>query len=240
MSKKQSTQNRELVTVASYAVMQAEPDALGAMLRTNVGPQGLSVFDLDTVKTPAGGGTTFVVPTIDGEEEAKELRGVIVGFKDLRSYWRTGFDESGGGTPPDCSSQDMVRGDGDPGGECARCAFSRFGTAGRAQACQQRRLLFLVREGDLLPIVVSVSPASLKSVRQYFLRLASHAVPFYGVLSSLSLERDKNRDGIAYARISVRSLGGLAPDEAARMAQYAAALRPALERVQLDDAASAA
>lgn len=240
MSKEQSTQSRELATVASYAVMQAEPDALGAMLRTNVGPQGLSVFDLDTVKTPAGGGTTFVVPTIDGEEEAKELRGVIVGFKDLRSYWRTGFDESGGGTPPDCSSQDMVRGEGDPGGDCARCPFSKFGTSGRAQACTQRRLLFLLRECDLLPIVVSVSPASLKVVRQFFLRLASHATPYYGVVSSVTLVRDKNRDGIQYSKILISAAGRLTPEETARMHGYAEALRPALERVRMDSVTEAA
>lgn len=233
MSKEQGAETKALATVASFAVMQAEPGALGEMLRTNVGPGGLSVFDLDTVKTPAGGGTTFTVPTVDGEEDAKELRGVIVGFKDMRSYWRTGFDESGGGTPPDCASQDMMQGEGDPGGDCARCPYSKFGTAGRAQACQQRRLLFLVREGDLLPIVVSVSPASLKPVRQFFLRLASHGVPYYGVVTRLTLEKDKNKDGITYARITVAMAGRLPEEEAARMKSYSEALRPALERVQL-------
>ena len=239
MGKEQGTETKALATVASYAVLQADQGALGEMLATNVGPGGLSVFDLDTVKTPAGGGTTFTVPSVDGEEEAKELRGVLVGFKDMRSYWRTGFDESGGGTPPDCSSQDMVHGEGDPGGECARCPYSKFGTAGRAQACQQRRLLFLVREGDLLPIVVSVSPASLKPVRQFFLRLASHGVPYYGVLASLTLAKDKNRDGIAYSKITIAMAGRLSSEEAARMRSYSEALRPAIERVQLQDSAAA-
>lgn len=239
MSKEKETTSA-VATVASYAVMTAEPSALGEMLATNVGAGGLSVFDLDTVKTPAGGGTSFTVPTVDGEEDAKELRGVIVGFKDMRSYWKTGFDESGGGTPPDCSSQDMVRGDGDPGGDCGRCPYSKFGTAGRAQACTQRRLLFLVREGDLLPIVVSVSPASLKPVRQFFLRLASHGIPYYGVVTRLGLEKDKNKDGISYSKISVATAGRLSGEESARMKSYAEALRPALERVQLTDATAAA
>ena len=229
-----------VATVASWAVMQSDPAALGEILATNMGPGGLSVFDLDTIKTPAGGGTSFLVPSVDGEEEAKELRGVIVGFKDLRSYWRTGFDESGGGTPPDCASQDMVHGEGDPGGDCARFPFSKFGTSGRAQACTQRRLLFLLREGDLLPLVVSVSPASLKVVRQFFLRLASHATPYYGVVSNVSLARDKNKDGIAYSKILIQAAGRLAPEETARMHQYAEALRPSLERVRMDADAAAA
>ena len=231
-----------VATVQEYAVMQSEPGQLAEMIATNLGGSSVSAFDLDTIKTPAGGGTSFVVPGLDGETEAKELRGVLVGFKDTRSYWREGFDESGGGTPPDCSSQDMIRGEGDPGGLCSRCSLNRFGSAakGNGKACSERRLLFLVRESDLLPIVISVPPSGIREARKFFLRLLSQRTPYYAVIVRLTLARDKNRDGIAFSRIVLDTAGRLPEAEAEKMRAYAESLRPVIERAQVAEDVEAA
>lgn len=229
-----------VTVVGSYAVMQ-NAEQLREIMAANVGASGISAFDIDRIKVPAGGGTTFEVPSLEGPQDAKDVTGVIIAWRDARGYWRESFDATGGGTPPDCASDDGVTGIGDPGGDCATCPLAAFGSAmksngeaGRAQACKQTRLLFVVREGDLLPILVVVPPSSLGGVRKYFLRLASGAVPFYGVLTRLELAKDRNKDGIAYARIEPSMVGRLSPEESARMKAYAESVAPALAAVRVD------
>ena len=223
--------------IGSYAVMQ-RAEELREIMAANVGTGGVSPFDIDRVKVPSGGGTTWEVPSLAGPVETKELRGVIIAWRDPRGYWRESFEDTGGGTPPDCSSDDGVTGLGDPGGDCAVCPLAQFNTArggaGRGQACKQTRLLFMVREGDLLPIVVVVPPSSLSPMKKFFLRLASSAVPFFGVVTELTLERTKNKDGIAYAEVTPRMVDQLSPEERARMKAYAESVAPAMAAVRVD------
>lgn len=229
--------------IGSYAVMQAD-ETFSAAIAANIGSGGITPFDLDRVRVPAGGGTTFEIPGLDGVAEAKTLEGVIVHWRSPRGYWRESFDATGGGTPPDCSSDDGITGVGDPGGECGSCPLARFGSSekGRGQACRQMRLLFMVREGDRLPIVVVVPPSSLKEVGRYFLRLAGNSVPYYAATTRLELRKTKNKDGIGYSEI-VPSIGArLTQEETSRILDYAKGLAPVFAAVKVDqnDAADAA
>lgn len=227
--------------IGSYAVMQ-RGEKLREIMAANVGTGGVSPFDIDRIKVPSGGGTTWEVPSLTGVVETKELRGVVIAWRDARSFWRESFDATGGGTPPDCSSDDGISGQGDPGGDCAVCPLSQFesemrnGKPGRGQACKQTRLLFVVREGDMLPILVVVPPSSLAVMRKFFLRLASSAVPFYGVVTELTLSKTKNKDGIAYGEIVPKMVAQLSPEECDRMRAYAAIVAPVLAVVRVDRA----
>jgi hypothetical protein len=171
---------------------------LPALLADNVGPDGVSVFDLDRVTMPSGGGLSFTVPDIDkGEKAVNEIKGIIVAYQDVRAYWQQGLDESGGGTPPDCSSDDCRLGVGEPGGQCKQCPMAQFGTAsnGKGQACTQRRRLFILRENDIMPIMVSLPPTSLKPIKQYFWRLATHRyTSYYKVITKLGLAKIPGAD----------------------------------------------
>jgi hypothetical protein len=58
------------------------------------------------------------------------------------------------------------------------------------------RLLFMIQEGDVLPFVVALPPTSVKPAHQYFVRLASRAVPYFGVMTEVTLEQTKSNGGL--------------------------------------------
>lgn len=219
---------------AEYAILRSDPKKVGDLVKANVGRDGISAMDLDRIKIPAGGGQAWTIPTIDGEDVAKEFVGVIIYHKTGRLYWKEKF--AGQGQPPDCVSDDGVSGVGAPGGDCARCPLSKFGSdsnGGKGQACKQVKMLFVLRPGDLLPVAVSLPPTSLAGARKFMLRLASQALPFYAVAVRFALEKTKNSRGIEYSRALLAVAGRLEPEQSAAMKQISDALRPHLDRVRV-------
>ncbi len=218
---------KEVAKIEEYAIMVPDTN-IGDIIRENLGGEQISAFDLDRIIVPAGGVTTWTVPTLEGEEEMKALSGIIVHTKNPRVYWQEDF--GGGGTPPDCVSEDGIEGLGDPGGKCAQCALSQFGTgkSGRSQACHQRRLLFLVQPDSLLPLVIDVPPSSLKPSKKYLLRLASQRKPAYSVVTTLTLVKAQNQDGIAYGQIAFAAAEEVPNLDVVRA--YAQQLKPHLDR----------
>lgn len=207
-------QTNEVVVVEpmSYAAVKMNVDVT-EVIKTNLGNIKISPLDLDQIKIPAGGGTTWTYETIDGEEETKAVEGIIVYTTTTRVYWATSFEESGGGSPPDCVSIDMVHGRGEPGGLCPQCPLSEFGSAknDRAQACQERRFIFIVLPNAALPYVINLPPSSLNPSKKYLLRLASNGVNFYERISRIELETDKNADGIKFSKAKF-SVAGPVPN----------------------------
>ena len=232
-----ATRDERPPAIADYALVTGGAKDVAEAIRANVGDRPLDEFTLDRIKVPGSGGTVWSVPSLDGDIDAKEIEGVIVAWKEPRAYWKTSFDESGGGTPPDCSSNDSFHGVGSPGGECMKCPLAAFGSAdgkkegekGRGQACKQVRQLFIIQENSLIPIVITVPPTSLQGARKYFLRLASNGVPYYGVTTKFMLSKDKNTDGIPYARIDMVVGKRLNDAEIDIIRDYGAAFRPAIE-----------
>lgn len=224
--------------LAQYAIMStdgADGADVATILRENVSGN-LSAFDFDRLRVPAGGGTSWEVPTLDGIKSEPFVEGVIVHFTDPRAYWAQEFE--GGNVPPDCSSDDGVVGVGQPGGACAKCALAQFGSdvreksgktvQGRGQACKQMRQLFLLTAAARLPYVLMAPPTSLNNLRKYFLRLASAATPFYGVVTRLALASDKNADGIKYSLIEPTMTARLTPGEVEKIRAYQSAIRGAM------------
>jgi hypothetical protein len=238
MPKQKDEETSAVSVIGNYAVMAAGSD-IAAAIAANLGAGAVSAFELDRAKVPAGGGTTWEIPSLDGTIEAKEIDGVIVGWRAMRSYWAESFDSSGGGTPPDCASEDGVIGVGAPGGECAACPLASYGSAtkGGGQACKQTRLLFVLRENDHLPIMVSVPPSSLKEVSRFFLRLAGQGLKFSDCVSRFTLRKTSNKTGIAYSEINLTLVSRLDGGEREKIAVYAAGLAP-LMRASAQDSTS--
>ncbi len=82
----------------------------------NFGGSQLTLADLDKVKIPSGGFTSWSINSIEeeGEVEVKELHGIIIAWADKKSWWVKSYGESGGKEQPDCKSNDMVHGVGSP------------------------------------------------------------------------------------------------------------------------------
>lgn len=229
--------NKALVTINEYAVMQHDPDSLKAVIAGNLGQRGANQGDLDRIKVPAGGSTTWSIPTIDGELDTKNFDGVIVAWKEPRAYWLSSFGSSGGGTPPDCSSEDGLVGVGNPGGDCWPCPMSQFGTAtrddgkpGEGQACRQMRLMAIIQQDDLVPMLLAAPPTSLQPLRKYFLRLARRVTPYYGVVTRFTLTKAKSKGGVEYSQIEANALETLGTDQLTKMQAYAKTIEKSLER----------
>lgn len=239
----------------SYAIMLADPTEFREALEVNSGGQRISPFDLDVVKLPSGGMTAWTIPDIiEGEVIAKSIEGIVTLQRSIRSYWRESLDEKGGGSPPDCSSQDGITGYGLPYGhpdleiqydaegvqqpmdghkgafDCASCPLAQFGSAtkGGGQACKQNRLLFVLTPDSSLPMVVKVPPSSLRVVQSFMLKLSGKSIPMYGAVISLSLKKVSNSANIDYAEIVPALVAQLSPEETARMKAVHASLKPLL------------
>lgn len=205
-------------------------------VRANLAGEPITPADLTRIKMPSGGATFWLIPTVDGEESAKALEGIIVHTCKRRAFWPTAKIT---GEPPMCASSDCIVGIGEPGGLCKTCLYNVFGTAqqedgtpGRGKACKERRLVFLLREGRHLPDVVDASPGSLKRLRQWLLQLAP--MKYCQVVTRLELEADTSRDGWPFARIKLTKLAELPPDAAEKILRYAQSLQELFAAVQIE------
>jgi len=225
-----------LVKVSNYAITKHEPQELLDVVRTNVGDGSIGAFDLDRISLPTGGSTTWEYETIDGEASTKELVGVLVGHRIARAFWKESGDDAKLGVPPDCRSDDAVIGIGEPGGSCEECPLAKFGSAddGRGQRCKQGRMLFLITDDVLLPYMIVATPSSLQNMKKYLLRLSSHAVRYFHVVTKLELEKKVNPDGKPFAVIKPSIVERLSDETKGHFEAVAKALAPVLAAQALE------
>lgn len=219
---------------SSFLALRMPEQELRDLIQTNLGGGTLDVSVLDRVKTPTGGRTKWDVPTLDGEETVETISGVIIHWATRRAYWENTEPD---GSPPDCSSPDAFNGFGNPGGQCQACPLNVFGTdqkGGPGKACTEFRQMFLLQEDAIIPLVINAMPGSLKTVQQYFVRLLRAGVPSTAVVTTLKLERAANSTGQEYAKIIPVAGQRLDPDARARMEHLADQLKPAFERVIIE------
>ncbi|MFH1553331.1 MAG: hypothetical protein ABII76_00445 [Pseudomonadota bacterium] len=225
-----SRKNEMVQFSAQYPVL-AEGGDLAEIAKANIGEgETLSPFDLPRVKVPTGGGLSWMVQAIDGEQAVKKITGIIVAWGDVRAYWPESFGSS---VPPACSSTDNKTGEGEPGGSCRTCPHAQWGSAvnaagvsTRGQACKSMRRLIVLQPESALPISVTLPPTSIKPCRMYFARLLSAKAPYWGAVTEITLEKATSRDGVDYARatFAVASVDGepalLAPEDAESVRRY--------------------
>lgn len=201
---------------------------IGEVIAENLGGETLDIGNLDQIKVPAGGSKMWSIPTIDGDLDKHEFTGVLIHTKLSRVYWEEKF--SGGGSPPDCFSTDMITGVGNPGGVCSKCPQNEFGSAdnGRGKACSEKRMLFFLTEDNMLPVVVVVPASSLEAAKNYLIALTTkHRVKKHEIITKLTLEVDQNKDGIKYSKIKFTP--GARLENAAEVKKYAADIMPMLD-----------
>jgi hypothetical protein len=215
-----------------FLIMTVPKGEISLILEENLGNSGISVNNLPRIKVPGSGGTTWTRPSVDGPRDTRELVGVIIFTKNVRTYWEESFDESGGGSPPDCYSPDAEYGigvwaDKVPDRKCGNCPMAKFKEDGTGQPCKESRLIFMVLEDELLPIVIKAPVMSLDNARTYLLGLSSRMQRIHAVYTRLTLEADKNARGIPYAKIIFEKAGDV--EDPSVTADYAASIRPHLE-----------
>jgi hypothetical protein len=128
-------------------------------------------------------------------------------------------------------------GQGTPGGYCSKCPLAQFGSAdnGKGQACKQMRQMFIVRENDILPLVITLPPTSIKPAKQYFMRLASKGIKYAHVVSRISLEKAKSADGITYSKAVFSLVKQLEPAVCTKIDAFTESIRPMLETAAIEN-----
>lgn len=223
--------NTEIAVSEGFAAL-AGNDMLAEAMADDC--QGLE-FSFDRVKLPAGGGTAFEIPSAESDEMemAKDITGVIVYNHPAFAYYRDKY--AGGNNPPDCGSFDGVTGTGVPGGSCASCPYNRFGSGdGQSKLCKNKRMLYILREGELFPMVLSLPTGSLRSFTNYVKSQLSRGRKLSHVVTKITLKKATNSSGIAFSQAVFTFDRMLTADERAAVAgvtetvkAYAANLTPA-------------
>jgi hypothetical protein len=184
--------------------------------------------DLPRLRIPAGGGTTWELPT---GEAVKALDVIIVHRQLTRAYWPTAFD--GGSEPPACASDDAVTGIGDPGGSCATCPYAQFGSSGRGQACRLITRLFITRAPGQFPMLLALPPSAAAIARQYIVNtLIATGLPYWGLRTTIALRRIQSAGGVTYSVPEFSAGQALDPDELAEVEAMRSALIPALSTLR--------
>ena len=189
-------------------------------------------FQLERIKLPSGGMTAFEVPAGDGEnmDLAKEIEGVILYNHPVYSYYVEAY--KGGNNPPDCGSFDGVTGSGNPGGTCKNCPFNQFGSGeGKGKACKNRRMLYILRENEIFPMMLNLPTGSLKGFTKYVQSLLTRGKRPHQVVTKISLRKANNSGGIEYSQAVFKAVRVLDEKEqtgidtmVAQMKTYAANL----------------
>jgi len=121
------------------------------------------------LKIPTGGALQFELPGGNPEdpEYAKTVEGVILHSHSANAYWLPDEEETENNSPV-CSSFDGVNGVGTPGGACAACPLNAWGSGGgKGKACKNMRHVYLLRDGEFIPLQVVLSPTSLASYNEF-------------------------------------------------------------------------
>lgn len=194
--------------VSNYSLVKSDID-FASTLEENLGDTEIGLFDLRVLKVPSGGGINWEIEDSDAEGGLRSERfveGVIVNIVDVRNYWKTGMDEEGASnTPPDCFSYDLVNGFGVPGGLCANCEYSKFGSGKNgSQACKHNRLVFVMMEDSVLPTIIKAPPTSIKPIKKYMMDLIQKGIKRHCVVTKFSLKKVTAQGKPAYAEIEMR------------------------------------
>jgi hypothetical protein len=146
------------------------------------------------VKIPSGGALQFELPGDDPEnpDYSKYLEGVILFNHASGAYWPEGSEYDENSTPL-CSSVDGKIGYGAPGGACAVCELNRFGTDGKGKACKNMRVLYLLRDGEYMPIQLTLPPTSIRPFSDFMnVAFVSRRRPTWGSVVQIGLKRMNN------------------------------------------------
>lgn len=208
------------IDVNQYALI-ATPGAMDDLkeaIEENMGEgSGLSLKNLTRIKTPSGGNTVFQITTPEGIKNVDTLTGIILVQQPRRVYYSkpmgSGDDEN---NRPDCFSNDAkvgvgIRFAGDSMGQhnCSDCPLAAWGVNGEKPRCALRKQLFLLREGDMLPVVLDLPPTSLKQVDAYLASLAVSALTYYYAVTEIGCEQKpmQGKKGQFYTELTFKQVG---------------------------------
>ena len=213
---------------------------------------GMSI-SLDQVKNPSGGGLAFEVPNgTDSPDLVKELTGVIVDQHAAATLW---LSDQNDGKPGAYSPDGVIQVVSDEGRALcgangwpqptellATCPYNQWPSEGgfdtslikgkptKAKATTNQRRLYVLQSGEMLPVVVNVTPASLHSFSDFMLkRITLKGKKLHHVLTTISLEK-VTKGGNTYSKMNFVLAGELPPEDAAAIDAFVPVIKQLTRR----------
>jgi len=212
-AKKAADLPASVVPFEQYEVATMDRKELKSLMAETLGSLELTEFDLERITVPGSGGITWEIMNAEGETDAvKYFDAIILNFKSTRSFYEESYEESGGGAPPICSSNDGHTGVGVPGGNCQLCPNAQFGSKedGRGQACTQNMILFIIRENEIMPSIVKIPPTSIRDIKRAIAKIAfQKRVHYYHGLVRFCLVKEQSKTGVTYSAVKLKFLGAI-------------------------------
>ncbi len=248
-----ATKTTELAVIDEFAISPAAVAELALAIKEEIGVMG--TLDLPRTHVPTGGNPYWPVKaTSDDQRPAMvdALEGVIVLHHPAYAYYSNPTPVPG--TRPDCASRDGVAGITTEGGElisCATCPYNQFGSGvksdgspSRGKACKNAFMLYMLREGEILPTMIKIPPTGVKPLKSYFQGLLlpkDKTNPMrrpHEVVTRIVLNPTASGDGTAYVVPAFEAIGALAPEASAGLKKYGesfAGVVPVAEPLPADD-----
>ena len=182
-----------------------------------------SFGDLIRVSTPTGGGQFWSV----GEDAEKEITGILCFYTPRGILWPTDGEGSGKDTPVlethdlktayqmsddmgdlDIKVMDEARMEDDDSGyvkyDWQKLGYNQWGSGkGRGKRTREQRILGILRPGDVMPILVNVSPGSVKAMSKFIIQnFNQQGKRFFEGVVTLGLKKAKSAGGIEYSQIA--------------------------------------
>ena len=231
-----STENKDLTVVENSGYMTTSIN-LGDLFSEEM--DGLTPT-FERIKIPAGCGISYEVPSDDpnNPDSVKEFKAVILYHHPVNSYYKEKF--TGGSNPPDCSSVDGkigVQGDTGECKACSSCPYSKFGSGDNGgMACKQKRRVFILREGEILPVLLTIPSASLKEFTKYVTRLLQKGKKTNSVVTKFGLKKAQNSTGITYSQVVCSVDRALTHEEQKSIAAMTEQVKVFAGRVSVEEA----
>ena len=191
--------------------------------------KGLDV-PLPKIKIPSGGGLAFEVPGDDAEspDMVKNFNAVILKHKTINVYYKDKY--TGENTTPECYSEDGQFGKNKETGEvinCKECPLNEYGSGegGSGKACQNKCVLYLLREGECIPTILTLPATSLKALNAYKVRLVSKGNLSNGIVTTFGLKKSESKDGIKYSEATFLAQRKLSVEEKESVAKIIKSLQ---------------
>ena len=191
------------------------------------------------VKIPGGGSLQFEIPGDDPEnpDYAKTIEGVIIYNHQASAYWPEGSEYDDTVTPL-CSSVDGITGCGTPGGSCAMCELNKYGTGtdskgnpSKGKACKNMRHLYILRDGEYMPILLALPPTSLKPYSDFInASFVTRRRPTYASVVQIGLKRVEKGSNL-YSVATFKKLYDFTGEQLAQVKAYATDFRAQIKEM---------
>lgn len=226
----------------------AQKDEALSVIQENLA--GFGKLKFDKIRMPSGGGLTFEVADESGNiVPVQEIRGVIIDHFPFKAWWEKSFEEKTGEDDkrPDCFSADGITGTGCPekgipaGQKCANCPKGAWGSdrrGGRGKDCNDKIRIHILREGEVFPIFIDLPATSHSNLKDYIKRLTNKLKHYYGVVTSIKLEKDKNTGGTEYSKATFSKAADLTPAERLAVKQYIDSMKDTIRQIDAETIAA--